>query len=175
MVEQPLDEWCRPWHGRRCTGAGQKWRGGGWGGGGERVMARYKLPRLQKNSGSFSALPVSLHRRDWFTSALPFAAPVQPFTVPALPFTASSQCPCVAVPASWQPRGTASGVFWAYSVRTWGGEALAGRYADFGLNWMSFSRKGCSSSMALLRGAVFVPASSGALSAPARTERWRVK
>ena len=38
-------------------------------------MARYKLPRLQKNSGSFSALPVSLHRRAWFTSALPFSAP----------------------------------------------------------------------------------------------------
>ena len=89
-------------------------------------MARYKLPRLQKNSGSFSALPVSLHCRAWFTSALPFSAPVQPFTVPALPLTASSQCPYMAVPASWQPRGTASGVFWAYSVRTWGGEVLVG-------------------------------------------------
>ena len=105
---------------------GKSGGGGGWAGGGERVMARYKLPRLQKNSGSFSALPVSLHRRAWFTSAFPFSAPVQPFTVPALPFTASSQCPCMAVPASRQPRGTASGVFWAYSVRTWGGEVLVG-------------------------------------------------
>ena len=108
-------------------------------------MAFYKLPRLQKISGSFSALLVSLHRRAWFTSALPFSAPVQPFTVPALPFTASSQCPYMAVPASWQPRGTASGVVRAYSVRTWVGEALVGRYADFGCRvpeWR-YVRDGC--------------------------------
>ena len=81
-------------------------------------MARYKLPRLQKNSGSFSALPVSLHRRAWFTSALPFAAPVQPFhcASPALHrFIAVPVHGCSGfVAAPWYGFWRGLGVFGAY-------------------------------------------------------------
>lgn len=81
-------------------------------------MARYKLPRLQKNSGSFSALPVSLHRRAMFTSALSFAAPVQPLrrASPAIHrFIAVpvQGCSCF-MAAPWHGLWRGLGVFGAY-------------------------------------------------------------
>ncbi len=84
-------------------------------------MAFYKLPRLQKISGDFSALPLPLQS---CASASPFGAspwPLQGRTVPSLP-----SVPVHGRTASWQPRGVPFGGIWAYRWRTWAGGALVG-------------------------------------------------
>ena len=90
-------------------------------------MAFYKLPRLQKISGDFSALPLPLQS---CASASPFGASPWPLQGRTAPYRALHRF--IAVPvhgrtASWQPRGVPFGGIWAYRGRTWAGEALVRR------------------------------------------------
>jgi hypothetical protein len=91
-------------------------------------MAFYKLPRLQKISGDFSALPLPLRS---CASASPFGASPWPLQGRTALSASPVQTFAVSVhgrTALWQPRGVPFGGIWAYRGRIGGVRGLVRRW-----------------------------------------------